>query len=298
MSEATGGLICVDKPAGLSSHDVVREVRRLTGIRRVGHTGTLDPTATGVLLICIGRATRLAEYVVGLPKQYETTIRLGQETDTYDSEGNILAERPVTVTRSALLKALDRFRGPIDQTPPMFSAVKRGGQPLYKRARRGEVLPRPPRRVTIYELELLAWESPDLQVKVVCSTGTYIRSLAHDLGQELGCGGHVRALRRTAVGRFVVADAVALGDLSAANWPAFLLPPDAAVSHLPALTLTAEEARDLLFGRQVEARSGQPEAGLARAYAPDGDFIGLVTAGDGRWKPEKLFPQLGPGATH
>jgi tRNA pseudouridine55 synthase len=298
MSEATGGLICVDKPAGLSSHDVVREVRRLTGIRRVGHTGTLDPTATGVLLICIGRATRLAEYVVGLPKQYETTIRLGQETDTYDSEGNILAERPVTVTRSALLKALDRFRGPIDQTPPMFSAVKRGGQPLYKHARRGEVLPRPPRRVTIYELELLAWESPDLQVKVVCSTGTYIRSLAHDLGQELGCGGHVRALRRTAVGRFVVADAVALGDLSAANWPAFLLPPDAAVSHLPALTLTAEEARDLLFGRQVEARSGQPEAGLARAYAPDGDFIGLVTAGDGRWKPEKLFPQLGPGATH
>jgi tRNA pseudouridine55 synthase len=210
MTEAHIGLLVINKPIGLTSHDVVNKVRWLSGIRRVGHAGTLDPLASGVLLLAVGRATRLIEYLVGRSKRYQAVVRLGQETDTYDREGEVVAERPVQVTDSQLEAALERFRGPIEQVPPMFSAVKQGGQPLYRLARRGQAVERPARAITIYELSLLDWRPPEIELLIHCSSGTYIRSLAHDLGQVLGCGGHLATLRRLAVGDFTLDQAVPL----------------------------------------------------------------------------------------
>jgi tRNA pseudouridine55 synthase len=237
-----GGVLNIDKPGGMTSHDVVNRMRRLTGIRRIGHTGTLDPLATGVLLLCIGRATRLSEYLIGQNKRYEATIRLGQETNTYDAEGEIVAEMPVTVDEEAIQAALSHYRGPISQVPPMFSAVKKDGQPLYKLARQGVEIDRPSREVTIYQLALLEWTPPDLHLDITCSSGTYIRSLAHDLGQLLGCGGHIIALRRPAVGHFLIEQAAPLDELTAERWLDKLQPADTAVAHLPALEFSNEDA--------------------------------------------------------
>ncbi|MFW5942793.1 MAG: tRNA pseudouridine(55) synthase TruB, partial [Chloroflexota bacterium] len=196
------GLLNVDKPLHLTSHDVVARVRRLCDTRRVGHAGTLDPLASGVLVLAVGRATRLLEYVVGQPKEYQARVRLGQETNTYDGEGEITAQRPVPVTRADVEQALQQFRGDIAQIPPMYSALKKGGKRLYELARQGKEVEREARRVTIYDLEILTWDRPVLTVRVRCSTGTYIRSLAHDLGQALGTGAYLSGLRRTAIGAF------------------------------------------------------------------------------------------------
>jgi tRNA pseudouridine55 synthase len=203
MSDLSG-VLCVDKPLGMTSHDVVGRTRRVAGLRRVGHAGTLDPLATGVLLLCLGRAARLIEYLVGHDKVYETTVRLGQTTATYDAEGEVLAERPfLHLTLSQIEAALEAFRGDIVQQPPIYSAIKQGGQPLYKLARQGKTeVARPYRPVTIHELTRLSWEPPHLSLRIACSSGTYIRSLGYDLGEALGCGGHLSALRRLAVGRF------------------------------------------------------------------------------------------------
>lgn len=287
------GILNVDKPPGLTSHDVVNHVRRISGIRRVGHAGTLDPLATGVLLLCLGRVTRLVEYVVGQPKTYEAVIRLGQATNTYDAEGEIVTERPVAVSIDDITAALSRFRGAIQQRPPLYSAIKQGGRPLYKLARQGVAVEAPPLRpVTIYELQVLSWTIPLLAVRVVCSAGTYIRSLAHDLGQALGCGGHVAALRRTAVGVFKVEGAVPLAELNAANLPAFLQPGEAAVQHLPRLDLATADAARVQQGRQVARQVDQPQADLVRAYDTSGHFIGVVTLRGPHWQAHKMFPPL------
>jgi tRNA pseudouridine55 synthase len=286
------GILNIDKPGGLTSHDVVQAVRRLTGIRRVGHTGTLDPLATGVLLLCIGRATRLSEYLIGEDKRYEAVIRLGQETNTYDAEGDIVTEKAVTVGEEAIEAALSRFRGPISQLPPMFSAVKVGGRPLYKMARQGVELERPSREVTIYQLDVMDWTPPDLCLDITCSSGTYIRSLAHDLGQELGCGGHIVRLRRTAVGHFSVEQAVPLQELTAENWIEKLQPADSAAAHLPAVQFSNEETAALQLGQrtaQAIDSSLSPTASLARAYNADGLFIGIVISGEGYWQPHKIL---------
>lgn len=287
------GILNIDKPGGMTSHDVVARVRRLVGIRRVGHTGTLDPLATGVLLVCLGRTTRLVEYLVGRPKTYETTIRLGQTTDTYDAEGTVIAEHPIAVAQSEVEAALARFRGPIRQQPPLYSAVKQGGQPLHKLARqdaaRAAQIERPFRDVTIYELDLLAFRLPWLQLRIVCSSGTYIRSLAHDLGQVLGCGGHVAVLRRLAVGEFGVETAVHLDQLTANNWHGYLLPGEAAVAHLPRLHLTLEASEQLQQGKRLLRRAGQPTAELVAAYDEVGAFIGVVAAEEGYWRPKKIM---------
>lgn len=291
-----GGVLNIDKPAGMTSHDVVNVVRRLSGVRRTGHTGTLDPLATGVLLLCIGRATRLSEYLVGQDKQYEAAVRLGQETNTYDAEGEIVAEKPVTVGREAIESALNHFRGAISQVPPMFSAVKKEGKPLYELARKGVVVERPPRKVTIYHLDLVDWTPPLLRLDVTCSSGTYIRSLAHDLGQLLGCGGHITALRRTAVGHFSVGEAVPLEALTAENWTEKLLPADSAVAHLPAVEFSNEEAAALQQGQQVAQKidfSQPPSEALARAYNNAGLFIGIVAAGPDYWQPRKILVPFG-----
>lgn len=282
------GLIVIDKPVGPTSHDVVGRLRRLSGQRRVGHAGTLDPLASGVLLVCLGRATRFVEYLVGLDKVYETTIRLGQATTTYDAEGEVTSERPVTVDAGQLAAALDAFRGPIRQRVPPFSAVKRDGQPLYKRARRGEAFDLPEREVTIRAVDLLSFDPPLVVLRMAVSSGTYIRSLAHDLGQALGCGGHIVALRRTAVGRFAMGDAIALDSLSPEHLAGHLLPPEAAVAHLPRVEFGDEDARLLGFGQWLPAPA-DALPGETAAFDVTGRFLGIVAAEEGTWRPRKMI---------
>ena len=290
------GVLNIDKPLGLTSHDVVARVRRHGRLRRVGHAGTLDPLATGVLVVCLGRATRLVEYLVGQPKTYETVVRLGETTNTYDAEGEVTAVLPVPtgLTTAVLEPILDRFRGHIQQIPPMYSAIKKDGQPLYKMARRGESIEIPPRPVTIYDLTLVAWEPPHLSLRVTCSAGTYIRSLGHDIGQALGCGGHLVQLRRTAVGALTTATAVALDDLTPENIASYLQPPDTAVSHLPRLNLSTPETQDLYQGRHIAHQTNHPAAELVRAYDAHGRFAGIVVAhgGQTQWRPHKMFTPI------
>ncbi|MFQ5400999.1 MAG: tRNA pseudouridine(55) synthase TruB [Anaerolineae bacterium] len=284
------GVLIIDKPPGMTSHDVVNRVRRVSGIRRVGHAGTLDPLATGVLLLCLGRATRLVEYLVGHTKTYEATVRLGQTTDTYDADGKVVAERPSAgITTAAINEAMSKFRGRIRQRPPIYSAIKQQGQPLHKLARRGEEVEAPVRDVTIYELTLLAWSPPELHLRMVCSSGTYVRSLAHDLGEALGCGGHVTALRRTAVGPFTVGDALPLGKLTPDNLADHLQPMDVAVSHLPRLELTAAAAAQMQQGQRLAREANQPVGPLARAYDLDGRFMGVLESTEYGWRPRKVI---------
>ena len=283
------GLLNIDKPAGITSHDVVNRIRKLSGIRRVGHAGTLDPLATGVLLLCIGKATRLAEYLVGHSKSYVATVRLGQVTDTYDADGEIVAQNAIHVSPFDIEQALPQFRGRIQQKAPIYSAIKRGGQPLYKLARQGKDVEPPLREVSIYDLQLLAWEEPFLQLKVVCSAGTYIRSLAHDLGELLGCGGHIAALRRTAVGNFSVDQAIPLSDLVEDDWKQHLQPSDTAVQHLPRLELTLQDVQRVHFGQRLPRHEDHPDAPFVRIYGPRGQFLGVATARENTWQPHKVF---------
>lgn len=288
------GVLALDKPTGVTSHDVVQQLRRLSGQRRIGHTGTLDPLATGLLLLCFGRSTRFVEYLMDRPKEYVATIRLGQATDSYDADGAVVAEYPVDVTRSNIERALASFRGTIQQEAPIYSAIKRGGTPLYKLARRGQDVERPSRQVTFHEITLIAWQKPDLTLLLRCSPGTYVRSLAHDLGEALGCGGHIAALRRTASGAITVAQALPPAVLTAAALPERLIPGHAAVAHLPRLVFAAPEAARLLMGQTVPASEACPMLTLpddfpARAYSPDDLFLGLVIVRDGFWQPHKMF---------
>ncbi len=293
MMNDLGGVLCVDKPLGITSHDVVNRIRRVASLRRVGHAGTLDPLATGVLLLCLGRATRLIEYLVGHDKVYETTVRLGQTTTTYDAEGDIVAERPFThLTLNQIQAALEPFRGDIQQQPPLYSAIKQGGQPLYKLARQGKKdVERPFRPVTIHELILQKWDPPYLSLRVECSSGTYIRSLGHDLGEALDCGGHLSALRRLAVGDFGVETAVPLDILSPENITNYLLPPDTAVRHLPRVDLPETAAAAIMQGKPISI-TDSTSAELARAYGPDNQFLGIITAEDEQWLARKMFPAV------
>lgn len=288
---ASAGLLLIDKPPGPSSHDVVNRLRKLSGTRRIGHAGTLDPLASGLMLLCLGRATRLVEYLVGLPKVYETTVRLGQTTETYDAEGRVAVERPFShLTATAIEAALRRFSGTIWQQPPRYSAIKQGGQPLYKLARQGVAADAPLRPVTIYALDLLAWEPPFLRLRVACSSGTYIRSLGHDLGEALGCGGHLAALRRTAVGPFCLEQAAPLDDLTSENWGAALRPTETAVAHLPRLTLSVPDVERLLLGQRLPRHTGHPVGAFVALADPAGQFCGVLLAQEEYWQPHKMFP--------
>jgi tRNA pseudouridine55 synthase len=284
----TSGILLLDKPVGPTSHDAVARVRRAAGLRRVGHAGTLDPLADGLLVLGLGPAARFLEYLVGLDKTYETTVRLGQATTTYDAEGDVTAEHPVSVSAAQLTAALDAFRGPIRQRVPSHSAVKRDGRPLYESARRGEMIDLPQRDVVIHALDLLAFDPPLVTLRVACSSGTYIRSLAHDLGAALGCGGHVAALRRTAVGVFSVDGAVPLDTLTPESVAAALLPPAAAVAHLPRLEVDESEATRLSLGQRLAA---PPDAlaGNAAAFGPDGRFLGVVEVDGDVIRPRKML---------
>lgn len=288
------GLLNINKPSGMTSHDVVNAVRRITGIRQVGHTGTLDPLATGVLVVLVGPATRLAQYLSGVDKTYTAVVRLGETTSTYDAEGEILLRRPVTVGCADIEVALAAYRGPLLQTPPMVSAVKVGGKPLYKLARKGQEIERQPRQVTIHALTLDACALPEFTLTITCSAGTYIRSLAHDLGEQLGCGAHLAALTRTATGRFDLAQSVTLEQLRALaeadRLAEALLPPDMAVMALPEITLTPAMESAVRYGQSIELPD-MPAAAEVRAHAADGHLVAvLIPLEDGRWRPTLVLP--------
>ncbi|HEY4690444.1 MAG TPA: tRNA pseudouridine(55) synthase TruB [Anaerolineae bacterium] len=290
------GILIIDKPSAWTSHDVVAKVRRLTRLKRIGHTGTLDPMATGVLVVCLGQATRIVEYLVGHDKRYRATIRLGIETNTYDADGRITLQHSVAVSEATLREALSKFVGEIAQVPPMYSALKRGGQKLVDLARQGVEVEREPRKVTIYSIDVLAFDPPDLAIDVHCSTGTYIRSLAHDVGRALGCGAHLAALTRTAAGRFTLDQAISLEQLQAAvadgSWTALLRPLDAALTEFPAVTLSETDVEHMRHGLAVpHPLSNSVEAQLVRVYDPASRLVGLVRVHRAarELRPEKIF---------
>ncbi len=292
------GILVVDKPARWTSHDVVAWVRKVLQVKRTGHAGTLDPLATGVLLVCVGQATRVAEYLMAGPKSYVGRIQLGIVTDTYDIDGTIVARHPVPdLSHQDLRGALARFVGTIQQTPPAFSAVKQDGIPLYRLARRGQAVTPPPRAVTIRRIELLRWEPPFVEVAVDCDPGTYIRSLAHDLGQVLGCGATLAGLVRTRSGAFTLADAVSLEALAAAAAAGeagrYLRPLREALTGLCAVPVTADETVVLRQGQPIAAQgdAGEETAGRGYALLADGTVVAILRHDPHRraWWPDKVF---------
>lgn len=289
------GILNVDKPLGMTSHDVVAVIRKMAHQRRIGHAGTLDPMATGVLLVCLGRATRVSEYLMQSTKGYRAAVRLGISTTTDDAEGEVIDQSPVQVDREQVEAALRSFVGHIVQVPPRYAAIKRDGKPLYALARRGIPVEAPPREVDVYAVQVIEWAPPVVHVDVQCGPGTYIRAIARDLGALLGCGAHLAALRRTASGQFDAAHAVPLERLAAAflagDVGPLLYPLDAAFPHLPALHLDPDRARRLVMGQEIEAPAG--DEGLARAYTADGQFVALVQMNPetGACKSHKVFLQ-------
>jgi tRNA pseudouridine55 synthase len=284
----------IDKSPGLTSHDVVVRVRGAIGGGRVGHAGTLDPFATGVLVLCLGTATRVAEWASGFDKRYLAEITLGVETDSYDSTGRVVASNSAPVDRGQVERALTRFIGDIEQRPPAFSAIQIDGRRMYDLARRGTSVVIAPRRITIAQLDLIAWDPPRATIDLTCSKGTYVRSLAHDLGEALGTGGHLSALRRTASGPFAIVEAHALDDaisaIRAGVGGPLLRPLDLAIEHLPRLQLDVEGVEDLSHGRPLKAwRDESANGPEARAYAPDGAFLAIVEWRDDAWWPRKVF---------
>ena len=276
----------------MSSHDVVARGRRAIGTRAIGHAGTLDPMATGVLLLCVNKATRMSEYLLGEDKAYVGVIQLGQRTNTDDAEGEVIEKRPVNVSEADIAAVLPQFSGVIQQVPPQFSAIKRDGQRAYALARKGESVALEARTVTIQQIALTRLSETTLEISVDCGSGTYIRSLARDIGEALGCGGHLTALRRTRVGVFDLGQALPLERLS--EWQTHLLPMDRAVAHFSAIYLNEAEARALMMGQRLARVSAMNEAGikldqLCRVYDSQGAFLAI-----GQWtgtglKPVKVF---------
>jgi len=285
MPESSSGLVVVDKPAGMTSHDVVARVRRLAGTRKVGHAGTLDPMATGVLVLGVNRATRLLGHLTLTDKRYDATIRLGVTTTTEDAEGEVVETRPTDgLTQDAVRAALATFVGEIDQVPSAVSAVKVDGKRAYARVRAGEHVDLPSRRITMHSLEVTAVDLPTVEVAVHCSSGTFVRALARDLGAALGVGGHLTALRRTSVGPFALDDARTLDALA----DDFTMTPiaEAARASFPGRDLDETQAADVRFGRRLDLAL---EATTA-LFAPDGEFLALYREGeDGRARAVAVF---------
>jgi tRNA pseudouridine55 synthase len=283
-------ILPVDKPEGPTSHDVVGRVRKALGIRRVGHTGTLDPFASGLLLLCVGRATRLAEYLSGLDKTYEAVARLGQSTDTMDLEGRIVEERRgwEDLDRAEIERALLAFHGVVEQVPPSFSAKKVGGEAAYRRARRGEAVQLAPVSVAIHALELTSLELPLVGLRVTCSTGTYVRALANDIGELLGVGAHLVRLRRTAIGSFCVDAALAIDQIEDRKAVA-----DAAIAplrtlvHLPTLVVNDDEAGRLVRGQAVRIDDESPRGLVAVSHG--GSLLAIGESSGGLLRPRKVF---------
>jgi tRNA pseudouridine55 synthase len=295
LKNSISGVLVVDKPVGLTSHEVVQVIRRGTGIRRAGHTGTLDPRASGVLVVLLGPAVRLSEYVSASDKRYQAVIQLGTTTDTYDADGQVLLSKPVEVSEIQFEEALQQFIGEIEQVPPPYSAVKVKGRKAYEMARQGEEVDLLPRKITVYSLELLEWAPPEAVVDVYCSSGTYIRSLANDLGKILGCGAHLVGLRRTKSGRFTLRDAAPLRKLREAfdsgNWYQYLIPAAEALSDWPSVELTLEQVDTIRHGRRIPGEVGIGK--MARGISEQGDLVALLEFDPAvnEWQPKKVFFQ-------
>jgi tRNA pseudouridine55 synthase len=290
------GILNINKPAGMTSYGVVARVKRWSGERRVGHAGTLDPDATGVLPVCLGKATRVVEYIMGKPKTYLAVIELGAATDTYDASGAVTSRSDYSCASRQLVEiALDSFRGEIRQTPPMYSAVKHDGRPLYALARAGATVERKSRPVTIHRLELVEWQSPQFTLEVECSRGTYIRALAHDLGQALGCGAHLKTLARTRYGPFDIKEAVPLAQLEEAfhlgDWQRFVHPVDFPLKDYPAVVIEAEGETSMRNGQILHLGDAcLADKNICRAYSMDGRFLGILRRlTEETWQPEKVL---------
>jgi tRNA pseudouridine55 synthase len=289
------GAMVVDKPVGMTSHDVVKVIRGGTGIRRAGHTGTLDPRASGVLVVLVGPAVRLSEFLSASDKRYQAIIRLGVATDTYDTEGNQIGETKSIdhITESDFQQLLQDYEGKIAQVPPAHSAIKVEGQKAYVLARRGEEVELEPRMVDVYNLELLEWDPPEAVIDVYASSGTYVRSLANDLGNDLGVGAHLTGLRRTKNGQFTLRDAVRMQDLKDSfeegDWYKHLIPAAETLADWHTIELTPEDTEKIKHGHQIPAKPGS--SGWARGLSEQGDLIALLEVPEGEqfWQPRKVF---------
>jgi tRNA pseudouridine55 synthase len=292
------GILNINKPRGRTSFSIVSLVKRLSGVKRVGHAGTLDPAATGVLPVCLGQGRRVVPFLHDTAKVYKAQVEFGVTTDSYDATGNITATGdPSGVSRQQLLAALESFRGIIQQTPPMYSAVKHGGRPLYELARAGIEVERKSRPVQIYRLQLKRWRPPVATIEVECGKGTYIRSLAHDLGQLLGCGAYLKSLVRLKYGCFDIKDAVSLSRLEDGfrngDWTKYIYPIDIVFKDWAAVVVDDAGEADVRNGRPVELPCDElkTEAGRLRAYNGDGCFLGVLEFNreKGHWRPGKVF---------
>lgn len=295
LKNAISGVLVVDKPVGMTSHDVVQAIRNGTGIRRAGHTGTLDPRASGVLVILVGPAVRLSEYVSASDKRYQAVIRLGASTDTYDADGRFTQQTsaPVNVTEQQFEETLKQFVGEIEQTPPPYSAVKVQGRRAYDMARQGEEVDLAPRKITVHHLEVLEWAPPEVVVDVHCSSGTYVRSLANDMGNALGCGAYLVGLRRTKSGRFSLRDATPLRKLQEAfqtgKWYQLLIPAAEALGDWPAIELDPDEVEAIKHGHRIPAK--EDATGRVRGVSMAGELVALLELDEStrEWQPKKVF---------
>lgn len=277
------GVFLLDKPQGVSSNDIMQRVKRLFHANKAGHTGALDPLATGMLPICLGEATKFSQFLLDSDKRYRVTAKLGERTDTSDAEGQVVQTRAIQVEKAHILAALDAFRGEIMQTPTMFSALKHKGKPLYEYARAGITVEREARPITIFELTFIEYHAPFLELEVHCSKGTYIRTLVDDLGEALGCGAHVTVLRRLAVADYPTEKMMTIDDLQnlSENQPLeildrHLLAIDSAVSRLPKLTLTDAQSRAVGFGQRIKCDNQVGILGQIRLFSTDDIFLGVA----------------------
>ncbi|MDH2916466.1 MAG: tRNA pseudouridine(55) synthase TruB [Gallionella sp.] len=291
------GVLLFDKPLELSSNVAMQKVRRLFGAEKAGHTGTLDPLATGLLPICFGEATKYTIALLDADKGYRATIRLGQKTTTGDAEGEVIATRPVAVNEAQVLAVLASFLGEGQQLPPMHSAIKHQGKPLYEYIRKGETIERELRQIFIHELKLERLQGEELEFSVLCSKGTYVRTLAEDIGEALGCGGHLTALRRTSIGEFNLSTALTMDQLESMDEvqrDACLMPLDRLVLNLPSLELDSVQATRLARGQRLGLTDSHPD-GKRRLYA-EGRFIGLGELIGGRLSPSRLLSSIAKAA--
>ena len=290
------GVFLLDKPQGMSSNDIMQKVKRLFQANKAGHTGALDPLATGMLPICLGEATKFSQFLLDADKRYVVTAKLGERTDTSDADGQVVETRPVNVETSQILTALEQFRGDILQVPTMFSALKHDGKPLYEYARAGITVEREARPITIFGINFIEYQAPSLTLEVHCSKGTYIRTLVDDLGEVLGCGAHVTVLRRTAVADYPTEKMMTWDALQAlaeqGDLDQHLLPIDTAVSKLPALKLNAEQSKGIGFGQRVKFANEAKLRGQVRLFSDKNIFLGVALIDDNNViRPQRLITQ-------